>query len=208
MVTVKLPVVTVKLQISDGRTANSDGETANRNGETGNKNGKTEMVMVKLQIVCVFVVVHKVIGGFLYTVKYHDSKFHALPNTLPMSALPVTLLLFLLPFLLSFPCLLPFCSSHAASQCNSHPVPFQATASGFTWLSLAGLFYCSRGWLLPGISTLLGPWLVNVSAQSVSAHCWWHFAVVLALGRGVCHKGRDSVYSQGLRFLHSRAPAK
>lgn len=72
-----------------------------------------------------------------------------------MSALPAALL-FLLSFLFSFPCRLPLCSSHAANQCNSHSVAFQATASGFTWLSLAGLFYCSRGWLLPGISTLLG----------------------------------------------------
>lgn len=35
-----------------------------------------------------------------------------------------------------------------------------------------------------------GAWLLDVNAQSVSAHCWWHFAVALALGKQICHKGR------------------
>lgn len=73
---------------------------------------------------------------------------------------------FLSPFVcplisLSSPC---FLISHCLPV---HSVSFQPTASGFTWLSLAGLFYCSRGWLLTGIYTLLGPWMVNVDAQTV-----------------------------------------
>lgn len=67
-------------------------------------------------------------------------------------------------------------------QCDFHSISFQPTASGFTWLSLAGLLYCSRGWLLTGIYTLLGPWLVNVNAQTVPARCWWHFAEFLVSG--------------------------
>lgn len=178
---------------SKGKTANSNGETANSDGKTAISNG--EIAISNGKVIGVFFITSKI----LWFIISHFVK-HAAHVSSPS--------LFLLSFLLSFPCLLPFCSSHTANQCNSHSVPFQATASGFTWLSLAGLFYCSRGWLLPGISTLLGPWLVHVSAQSVSARCWWHFAVVLPLGRGVCHEGRGSVCSQTLRFLPSRAPAK
>lgn len=87
-------------------------------------------------------------------------------HTAHVSSLPVALL-FLLSFLHSFPCPLLIFSAHTAYQCGYHSVTFQPTASGFTWLSLAGLLYCSRSWLLTGIYTLLGPWLVNVSAQTV-----------------------------------------
>lgn len=80
-----------------------------------------------------------------------------------------------------------------------HSVSFQPTASGFTWLSLAGYYYCSRGWHVTGIYTLLGPWMVNVNAQSLSALCWWHFAEVLRLWTYACLRGKDSVCSQTLK---------
>lgn len=126
-------------------------------------------------------------------------------HTAHVSSLPVAALLFIHSFLHSFPCPLLIFSSHTAYQCDYHSVSFQPTASGFTWLSLAGLLYCSRGWLLTGIYTLLGPWLVNVNAQTVSARCWWHFAEVLGLWNQVCHEDKDYVCSQ---TLHRRATSK
>lgn len=82
------------------------------------------------------------------------------------------------------------------------------SASGFTWLSLAGLLHCSRAWLFTGISTLLGPWLVNANAQTVSARCWWHFAEVLGLWSQVCHEDKGYDCSQTLRFLHRGTTSK
>lgn len=127
-----------------------------------------------------------------------------LSHTADVSSLHVAALLFL-SFLHSFPCPLLIFSSHTVYQCDYHSVSFQPTASGFTWLSLAGLLYCSRGWLLTGIDTLLGPWLVNVNAQTVSARCWWHFGELLGLWNQVCQEDKDYVCSQTLRFLHRRA---
>lgn len=75
-----------------------------------------------------------------------------------------------------------------------YSVSFQPTASGFTWLSLAGYYYCSRGWHVTGIYTLLGPWMVNVNAQTLSALCWWHFVEVLCLWTYACLRGKDCLF--------------
>lgn len=160
---------------------------------------KVQVAIVKVQVVMVRV--------FLYTVNtmIHNSMFCQTHCPCQLSQLLFFCFPSIPPLLSLSPpsVLISCCQPEQFPLCGfpSHCIWFYLAVLGRPVLLLKGL---APSWNIHPSGALA----VGVNAQSVSAHCWWHFAVALALGRQICHKGRGSVCPQTLRVLQSRAPAK